>query len=80
VEVDTLMRLAKDSFAKMAEKGGFMESRGIQVKILGDLELLPKDVSEAMRRTEELTSKHDRARLNVCLCYNSKNEILDAFE
>lgn len=25
VEIDTLMRLAKDSFAKMAEKGGFME-------------------------------------------------------
>lgn len=25
VEVDTLMRLCKDSFAKMAEKGGFLE-------------------------------------------------------
>jgi len=44
VEIDTLMRLAKESFAKMAEKGGFMETNGIQVKILGDLYLLPEDV------------------------------------
>lgn len=45
VEIDTLMRLAKDSFAKMAEKGGFMEQHGIQVNILGDLEMLPEDVA-----------------------------------
>ena len=45
VEVDTLMRLAKDSFAKVAEKGGFMETNGIAVKILGDLEFLPEDVA-----------------------------------
>jgi ditrans,polycis-polyprenyl diphosphate synthase len=59
VEVSTLMSLAKKSFAKMAEKGGFMESHGIQVKILGDIDLLPEDVAEAMRKTEELTVKHD---------------------
>lgn len=42
--------------------------------------MLPEDVQLAMRRTEELTAKNDRARLNVCLCYNSKNEILSAVE
>ena len=45
VEVKTLMRLAKDSFAKMAEKGGFLQENGIQVKILGDLDKLPEDVA-----------------------------------
>ncbi len=33
-----------------------------------------------MRRTEDLTAEHDKARLNVCLCYNSKHEVLNAFE
>jgi ditrans,polycis-polyprenyl diphosphate synthase len=80
VEVDTLMKLCKDSFAKMAEKGGFMQENGIQVKILGDIELLPEDVQEAMKRTEALTRENSNARLNVCLCYNSKHEILNAFE
>ncbi len=45
VEVDTLMQLAKETFAKMAEKGGFMQQNGIQVRILGDLDLLPTDVA-----------------------------------
>lgn len=76
VEIDTLMSLCKNSFAKMAENEGFMQRNGIQVKILGDLNLLPEDVAEAMKNTERLTSKNDNARLNVCLCYNSKNEIL----
>ena len=80
VEVETLMRLARDSFARMAEHGGFMEQHGIRVKILGDLDLLPEDVRQAMRRAEDLTKQHDKATLNVCLCYNSKHEILAAFE
>ena len=41
VEVQTLMRLAKETFAKMAEKGGFLQENGIQVKILGDLDKSP---------------------------------------
>lgn len=45
VEVDTLMRLARDSFTKMTEKEGFMDKNGIQVKILGDLDMLPEDVA-----------------------------------
>ena len=52
-EVDTLMRLARDEFGKMAEQGGFMQKHKIQVKILGDLEMLPQDVADAMRRAEE---------------------------
>ncbi len=35
------MRLARDEFAKMAEQGGFLQRNSIQVKILGDLDLLP---------------------------------------
>ena len=31
-----------------------------------------------MHKTEDLTTKNDNARLNVCLCYNSKHEILRA--
>jgi len=80
VEVDTLMRLARDSFTKMTEKEGFMDKNGIQVKILGDLDMLPEDVAKAMRTSMERTKHHDRARLNVCLCYNSKYEILQAVE
>ena len=33
-----------------------------------------------MRRTEELTKDHMAARLNVCLCYSSLDEILVAVD
>ena len=42
--------------------------------------MLPEDVHQAMKRTEELTRDNKEARLNVCLCYNSKWEILKAFD
>lgn len=74
------MSLIKNTFAKMVDKGGFLQEQGIQVKILGDLDLLPDDVSSALRRTEELTKEHKNARLNVCLCYSSKEEIANAVE
>ena len=50
------------------------------MKILGDLSKLPPDVAESMRQTEELTKEHMAARLNVCLCYSSKDEILSTVE
>jgi len=33
-----------------------------------------------MRRTEDLTKDHMAARLNVCLCYSSTEEILTAMD
>lgn len=80
VEVKTLMHLAKNSFGKMTENGGFMKERGIQVKILGDMDMLPEDVAQAMREAEKRTEDNTQCRLNVCLCYNSKQEILGAVE
>jgi undecaprenyl diphosphate synthase len=80
-EVDTLMGLMRDDFAMMAEQGGIMERLRVLVKIHGELGLLPKDVADSLRRTEELTKNYGRdLRLNVCICYNSKYEILNAFE
>lgn len=52
---------------------------GIQVKVLGDLEFMPEDAAQSLRNTEEITKDNHEARLNVCVCYNSKYEILDAF-
>ena len=48
--------------------------------MLGDLNLLPLDVQEAMKRAEDLTEKNEKCKLNVCLCYNSKQEILRAVD
>ena len=79
VEVETLIKLIRDSFAKMAENGGFMEKAGVKVRVMGDTTLLPKDAEHALQRSEELTIFHSKLSLNVCVCYNSKHEIIGAF-
>ena len=42
------------------------------------MSLIPKDVEEALRKTEELTVQHKETILNVCICYSSKDEISEA--
>lgn len=42
--------------------------------------MLPEDVAQAMRDAEQRTQDNKACRLNVCLCYNSKHEILSAVD
>jgi len=80
VEVDTLMGLCKDNFARLARNKGLFQEEKIRIRILGDLSLLPKDVSDSLRNTERITADNTEGLLNVCICYNSKDEILEALD
>jgi len=57
-----------------------LERNQIKIKILGDTSLLPEDVQEVMRDSEERTKNYMNGTLNVCICYNSKHEIFEAVE
>ena len=48
--------------------------------MLGDLTMLPKDVQDAMEECENRTKDYKNGTLNVCLCYNSEHEIMEAME
>lgn len=37
-------------------------------------------MSESLRKTEEMTKHHDHGILNVCICYNGKDEITSAVQ
>ena len=80
VELDTLMSLIKNSFSKMIENEGFFQKNGVQIKVLGDIKLLTEDVQEVLNRAERLTEENKMVRLNLCICYNSKNEIFEAVD
>ena len=45
--------------------------------MIGDISLLPKDVQEVMLDSEERTKDYENGTLNICICYNSKHEILE---
>ena len=48
--------------------------------MIGDISLLPKDVQEVMLDSEERTKDYENGTLNICICYNSKHEILETIE
>jgi hypothetical protein len=48
---------------------------GIGIRVLGDDKLLPEDVRKVVRRAVELTKKNNRAILNMCFPYTSREEL-----
>ena len=64
----------------MARSGGIFQTEKLRIRILGDLSLLPTDVQTSLRKTEQLTAHNTEGILNVCICYNSKDEIYEAVQ
>jgi len=50
----------------------------IRFKVLGRVDELPKDEQKIIREAEEKTKDFSDFTFSVCLCYNGKDEIVDA--
>lgn len=74
-EIEWLMALYKTKFQQIVENGEMCEKYGVKIKIMGDLSLLPDDVSQVLRQSEEITKNNKRAILNVCCPYTSRDDI-----
>lgn len=48
---------------------------GVQIRVSGALHLLPRSVQEAAYTAMESTKHHDKATLNICCPYTSRDEI-----
>ncbi len=55
-----------------------VHKRRIKVKVIGKLDLVPKDLVEVARKAEEATKNYDNGVLNIALCYGGRQEIIDA--
>lgn len=74
-EIQWLMELAKTKFKQVVSNGEMCEQFGIQIRILGDLDLVPEDVKKVLLDAQELTKNNSRAILNVCWSYTSRDDI-----
>jgi ditrans,polycis-polyprenyl diphosphate synthase len=79
-EVEWLMELAKSKLLHICQNGELCEQYGIRVKIIGNISLLPPDVLKVLRNTEEITKNNNRATLNVCFPYTSRDEMTHAIK
>ncbi len=76
-EVDALMEIFAVKLAELATDRR-IHDRQVHVEVLGRLEMLPRPVRDAIRTAEEATAHYDRHRLNFCIAYGGRQEIIDA--
>ncbi|KAF9450262.1 Di-trans-poly-cis-decaprenylcistransferase [Macrolepiota fuliginosa MF-IS2] len=79
-EVDALMALMEEKLLELCSKGDLLDEYGVRLNIIGRVELLPKNVQRAVRKAEKTTRHNNRAILNICVPYTSRDEMTTAVE
>ncbi len=74
-ELEGLYNLIRKHFKTNMQK---ILSRGVKLKVIGAVELLPQDVQEILRESEEETASFTGKGVNIALCYGSRAEIVRA--
>ncbi|XP_062841681.1 dehydrodolichyl diphosphate synthase complex subunit DHDDS isoform X1 [Trichomycterus rosablanca] len=77
-EVDGLMELAEEKFARLLSEHENLEKHGVCIRVLGDLTLLPEDLQRQIAKAVVATRVHNKCFLNVCFAYTSRYEIANA--
>ncbi len=76
-EKQQLFELMRAEFDKLS-RDERVHSRGVRIKAIGNLELLPEDVREAIRKAEHATERYRRYRLFIAVAYSGRMEIVDS--
>ncbi|KAF9460643.1 Decaprenyl diphosphate synthase-like protein [Collybia nuda] len=79
-EVDTLMGLAEEKLHELCEHGDLLDEYGVRLNVIGNVQLLPETVQQAVRKAEGLTRHNNRAILNLCMPYTSRDEMTTAVQ
>ncbi len=74
-ELDGIFRLFRDYFTVHAET---CREKGIALRVIGDLSLLPPDVAETVRRGTEAAQKGERGTLTLAIAYGGRRDIVEA--
>lgn len=74
-ELNGLYDLIRNHFEKYMKR---VCARGVQLRIIGETQLLPPDVQEILKRSEAETAQYSGKGINVALCYGSRAEIVHA--
>jgi undecaprenyl diphosphate synthase len=75
VEIDALMSLLEEYIAREVDN---LRSKGVSVRILGDVERLSPGARQAVNRIMEETVGGQELALNLCISYSSRAEITHA--
>lgn len=77
-EVNTLMTLAREKFTKLLEEKDKLNERGICIRIIGNMSMMPIELQQVMAEAILLTQNNNNAILNVAFAYTSRDEITES--
>ena len=78
-EVKALMLLLKRELEKVKEDSRIHQNK-IRVRILGNLESLPKDIQDSAMSIMEMTKFYKNYYLNIALAYGGREELINAMQ
>jgi len=76
-EVAALLKVIEEKIIDLS-KNPIIKKNGIQIKALGNLDILPDELKEAIRKSEMSTKDHTNHILNIAVGYGGREEIVDA--
>jgi len=76
-EVNYLMKLLKKALTDEVQE---MHEKNIQVRVIGRISQLGKDLQKAVRDAMELTKKNTKGIVNIAINYGGRPELVDAFK
>ncbi|HEV2231358.1 MAG TPA: polyprenyl diphosphate synthase [Thermoplasmata archaeon] len=76
-ELHTLMTLFEESFRKIAVDER-VHRHQIRVRAIGNRQVLPPAVQDAIRDAETATQNYDRYHYNIAIAYGGREEIVEA--
>ncbi|KIH50857.1 di-trans,poly-cis-decaprenylcistransferase-like protein, partial [Ancylostoma duodenale] len=79
-EVDGLMKLAEEKFAKLLAQREKLEEQHISFRFFGNIAMLSPKLRKLIAQIQLLTKDYDRGVVNVCMPYTSRDELARAFE
>ncbi|MEM2098404.1 MAG: polyprenyl diphosphate synthase [Candidatus Bathyarchaeia archaeon] len=76
-EVAEIMKLAEEKFRKLLTNERIHRNR-VHVKVIGRVNLLPKNLQQLILDVEKATANYDNQFLNLAFAYGGRAEIVDA--
>jgi undecaprenyl diphosphate synthase len=76
-EVSALLKVIEEKINDLS-KNPIIRKNGIQIKALGNLDMLPDELKDAIRKSEMSTKDHSNHILNIAVGYGGREEIVDA--
>ena len=77
-EVEGILGLIEGKMRELVTIEG-LHANQIKVRAMGQIELLPPSLQEAIREAEEATQHYEKFILNVAVAYGGREEIIEAF-